>query len=141
MPDVVTGTAIEHGAAVVTKTAAAADVTAGTGIGEAIYVSIMAFSIVFAVLIVVAIMMVVLGKIVDGAQKKVVRSPAKVAASSSVSSSNSNEIDDETVAAITAAVSMCMTGRQFRVASLAGYDVQTARWAMAGRQRLQRKKG
>lgn len=140
MPDVVTGTAVEHASTVVAKTVAATGVAAKSPIGEAIYVSIMAFSIVFTVLIVVAVMMVILGKIVDGAQKKAVSSPAKVA-SPSMSSDDSNEIDDETVAAITAAISLCMKGRQFRVANLAGYDVQTARWAMAGRQRLQRKKG
>ena len=137
MPDVVTGTAVEHGAAVVTKTAA----VAGSSLGEAIYVSIMAFSIVFTVLIVVAIMMVVLGKIVDGAQKKMVSTPARIDTGASEILRDVNETNDETIAAITAAVSMCMKGRRFRVANLAGYDVQTARWAMAGRQRLQRKKG
>lgn len=141
MPDVVTGTAIEHASTVVTKTVAASGAVPEAGIGEAIYVSIMAFSIVFAVLIVVAVMMVILGKVVDGAQKKAAAPVAKASSSASATGNDSNEIDDETVAAITAAVSMCMKGRRFRVANLAGYDVQTARWAMAGRQRLQRKKG
>jgi sodium pump decarboxylase gamma subunit len=140
MPDVVTGTALEH-ASTVAKTAADSGVADQYSIMQAVYVSIMAFSIVFAVLIVVAALMVLLGKIVDGASKKVAATVAKPISSSSASSGDSNEIDDETVAAITAAISMCMQGRRYRVANLAGYDVQTARWAMAGRQRLQGKKG
>ena len=141
MPDVVTGSAVTHATTVAASAVEASAVATDGGTMQAIYVSIMAFSIVFAVLIVVAALMILLGKIVDGAQKTSAASTAKPAFAPAVRNDSTVEIDEETVAVITAAVSMCMKGRRFRVASLAGYDVQTARWAMAGRQRLQRKKG
>ncbi len=140
MPEVVTGSLGSHATTTAAK-AVMATSAVDSGTMQAVYVSIMAFAIVFAVLIVVAVLMILLGKIVDGVQGKPAVLVEKGVPTSVDGSQGAGEIDEETVAAISAAIGMCMKGRRFRVASLAGYDVQIARWAMAGRQRIQPKKG
>ena len=103
---------------------------------QGLYVSGVAMLVVFSVLAFIAIMMTFLGKAVKAIEKpaepEVVQKPVPKLVSA-------DELDPAVVAAITAAVASMMKGRKFRIASLAGYDVQTARWAMAGRQRLLKK--
>ena len=80
--------------------------------------------------------MTVLSRAVTAVEKPVQTKTPEKAVAKPVSE---DELDPATVAAITAAVASMMKGRKFRIASLAGYDVQTARWAMAGRQRMLKK--
>ena len=121
-------------AATATKVTTAA--ASGAELSQGLYVSGVAMLVVFTVLAFIAIMMTVLGKAVKAfespAEPEVVQKPVSKPIST-------DELDPAVVAAITAAVASMMKGRKFRIASLAGYDVQTARWAMAGRQRLLKK--
>ncbi len=118
----------------VTTVAAAA--ASKTELYDGLYVSGVAMLVVFSVLTFIAIMMTVLSRAVTAVEKPVQTKTPEKAVAKPVSE---DELDPATVAAITAAVASMMKGRKFRIASLAGYDVQTARWAMAGRQRMLKK--
>lgn len=104
---------------------------------EGLYVSVMAMAVVFFVLAVIALVMVILGRVVRAAETSARPAAAPVPVRSSGPASGlPGGVDEETVAAIVGALTQVMQGRRFRVASIGGYDIQTARWAMAGRQRL-----
>lgn len=103
---------------------------------EGLYVSVMAMAVVFFVLGVIALMMVGLGQAVRVAGTPARTTPTQVPPRPAAHAGIPGDLDEETVAAIMGALTQVMQGRRFRVASIAGYDIQTARWAMAGRQRL-----
>ena len=93
---------------------------------------------VFSILAFIALMMIILARVVRFFDKPRVEeetiTPKRDSLDEKISSHR--DLDPAIVAAITAAVTSSMKGKRFRIASLAGYDVQTARWAMAGRQRM-----
>jgi len=106
-------------------------------LAHGLFVSVMAMFVVFAVLAVIAVLMHLLGSLATYLERR--RSVEASPPTTSVRRTETEDIDAATVAAVTAAVAMVLRGKRFRIASLAGYDVQTARWAMAGRQRLLKK--
>jgi len=102
------------------------------GVSGGVFVSLVSFTVVFFVLMVIALLMSLLGRTVGGIARRTPGSTQQAVVSS-------GEATEEEVAVICGAVAAAMKGRQYRIARIAGYDVQTARWAMAGRQRLLRK--
>ncbi len=104
---------------------------------QGLYVSGMAMVVVSSVLAVIALLMFLLGRLIKSIETGLKQeNETQVVPLPSV---KGTDFDEESLAAVMAAISVVMKGKQFRVAKLAGYDVQTARWAMAGRQRLLRK--
>lgn len=131
------GQAVETSKEVATKAAASGGVMELKGIEGAFFISLVDMTVVFAVLGVIALVMVALARAVRWAEE----GPVKAATPEPVRNApaavpGKDELDEETVAVITAAVAAVMAGRRYRIARLAGYDIQTARWAMAGRQKL-----
>ena len=112
------------------------------GIAKGLYISGVSLAVVFFVLSAIACVVAALGRIVRAGEdlgKRKEKEKNAAAAAAATPPDASAPLNEETVAAIVAAVSIVMQGKRFRIASLSGYDVQTARWAVAGRQKLLRK--
>ena len=119
-----------------TATKVTTAVASSSELYQGLYVSGVAMLVVFTVLAFIAVMMTFLGKAVKAYERPAEPELVKKPVAKPIST---DELDPAIVAAITAAIASLMKGRKFRIASLAGYDVQTARWAMAGRQRMLKK--
>lgn len=115
------------------------------GTGGALFITVVDISVVFVVLGALAGFMFLLGRVFSMAKPD----PATVELGASAGDgdeatqrqSNSDEqgdLDGETMAAITSAVTMTMAGQPFRITSVQAGDVDTARWVLAGRKRTSR---
>jgi len=109
-----------------------------TGMSGALFISITAFTVVFIVLGAMALFMEGLGKTVAWTVRIQDRhaargKPAVVPDAGQPAGANPEYLDDETMAAVTAAVSVMMNNRRFRVAEIREAGNDSAEWVSAGR--------
>lgn len=106
------------------------------GTSGALIISGIAMSIVFLILGAMALFMHFLGWSVDKSHRFMASRATKVAVESATDNAQAptQDIDDETVAAITAAMSIVMENKRFRVASITPTNDDKSRWIMATRQ-------
>lgn len=108
-----------------------------SGMSGALFIAITAFVVVFLILGAMALFMKGLGWSVTKAEKiqagrlarATPKAPAKADGEPVIAGDG---VDDETIAAVTAAVSMMMNNQRFRVAEIRQTDDGKAPWASAG---------